>query len=79
MRKFVKEARLKEIDEVVGIPQEERYSYSYDGNCQTLDHMFVSRSVERGTRGYEHLHLNTWWPETQASDHDPAVGLFNVC
>lgn len=79
MVKFVKDTGLTEIDEVVKIKPAERYSYSYDGNCQTLDHMFVSKSVKKGTKGYEHLHVNTWWPVEQVSDHDPAVGLFDVC
>lgn len=76
-------AVMKEVDEIVRIPEEERYSYSFDGNCQQLDHMFVSRGVWKnrkgGVREYEHLHVNTWAGRAQVSDHDPAVGVVGIC
>lgn len=72
---------FKEVDEVVGIKEEERYSYNFDGNCQQLDHMYVSRGIWKGknVKSYEHLHLNTWAGREQLSDHDPAVGVMDLC
>lgn len=77
----------KEADEVVGIKDEERYSYNYDMNCQQLDHLVVSKGIwkrgkngkKAGVKAYEHIHVNTWAGRAQVSDHDPAVGLFGVC
>ncbi|KAI5850242.1 Endonuclease/exonuclease/phosphatase [Morchella snyderi] len=43
-----------DLDEVVGIPVEERYTYLYDMNCQQLDHMLVSRPLKKDAK-YEHV------------------------
>ncbi|GAB2828728.1 endonuclease/exonuclease/phosphatase family protein [Actinocorallia aurea] len=55
------------IDE---LPADQRYSYIYDGNSQTLDHILVSPSI----KGYVHgvVHLNAEFAD-QASDHDPQI------
>lgn len=60
------------------IPPEERYSYNYEGNSQTLDHVFVSRALLRGAE-LDVVHLNTDFPALPgrtASDHDPLVARF---
>ncbi|TGZ77931.1 endonuclease/exonuclease/phosphatase family protein [Ascodesmis nigricans] len=77
----IEDNKFRNIDEVAGIKEEERYSYGYDGNCQQLDNMFVSKGVwkGRGVRAYEHVHVNTWAGNEQVSDHDPAVGILDVC
>ncbi|MFE3139570.1 endonuclease/exonuclease/phosphatase family protein [Streptomyces scopuliridis] len=52
------------------LPKNERYSYVYDGNSQTLDHILVSLAVKKFD--YEVVHINAEFAD-QASDHDPQV------
>ncbi|MFL4908945.1 lamin tail domain-containing protein [Streptomyces sp. MMS24-I2-30] len=52
------------------LPADERYSYVYDGNSQTLDHILVSPAVKRPD--YEVVHINAEFAD-QTSDHDPQV------
>ncbi|MFE2940331.1 endonuclease/exonuclease/phosphatase family protein [Streptomyces sp. NPDC059255] len=52
------------------LPKNERYSYVYDGNSQTLDHILVSPGVKK--LDYEVVHINAEFAD-QASDHDPQV------
>lgn len=82
MKLFEEITGMKNLDEVIERPVEERYTYLYDMNTQSLDHMLVSKSLQRKSRvlGYEHLHLNSWAAyDDQVSDHDPSVALFNMC
>ncbi|KAI1171330.1 DNase I-like protein [Nemania sp. FL0916] len=79
IKTFAAVSGLKDLDEVVGIPVEERYSYLYDMNSQELDHVFVSRKLSKGAK-FEHLHVNTWLAyDDRTSDHDPSVAKFNIC
>ncbi len=60
------------------VPQEERYSYNYEGNSQALDHVFVSPAL-LGRAELDVIHLNTDFPSLPgrtASDHDPLVARF---
>ncbi|WP_069625482.1 endonuclease/exonuclease/phosphatase family protein [Streptomyces niveus] len=52
------------------LPKNERYSYVYDGNSQTLDHILVSPGVKKPE--YDVVHINAEFAD-QASDHDPQV------
>ncbi|MEV4997340.1 endonuclease/exonuclease/phosphatase family protein [Streptomyces niveus] len=52
------------------LPKSERYSYVYDGNSQTLDHILVSPGVKKPE--YDVVHINAEFAD-QASDHDPQV------
>ncbi len=56
------------------LPEDERYSFIFDGNSQSLDHILVSESLRTGAR-YEIVHVNSEFAETpmRASDHDPVV------
>jgi predicted extracellular nuclease len=57
------------------IPRDERYSFNYEGNSQTLDHVFVSRAL-RASAELDIVHLNVDFPALPgqtASDHDPLV------
>ncbi|HEX7336498.1 MAG TPA: endonuclease/exonuclease/phosphatase family protein, partial [Gemmatimonadales bacterium] len=57
------------------VPGPERYSYNFEGNSQTLDHVFVSRALLPGAE-LDIVHLNTDFPalpRQTASDHDPLV------
>lgn len=76
---FANISGLSELDEVVGTPVEERYTYAFDMNTQALDHIYISPSLAAGA-GYEHVHVNTWATSSDSlSDHDPSVAQFNVC
>ena len=74
---------LVNMDDVVNTSPVERYTYLYDMNCQSLDHMYVSEFLaSQGESGaaYEHLHVNTWAKASEeVSDHDPSVVRLNVC
>jgi predicted extracellular nuclease len=53
------------------LPLNERYSYIFDGNAQTLDHILVSRNLFPSSR-YDVIHVNSEFPD-QASDHEPQI------
>nr|WP_106181445.1 endonuclease/exonuclease/phosphatase family protein [Prauserella shujinwangii] len=55
------------------LPENERYSYVYEGNSQVLDHILVSRAPRRVD--YDVVHINAEFAE-QASDHDPQIVRF---
>jgi predicted extracellular nuclease len=61
------------------------YSYSFDGNAQTLDHVLLSSAALAGLSGFGHAHIDADFPEVlrsdpsrpeRLSDHDPAVARF---
>jgi predicted extracellular nuclease len=74
---------MTELDELVGIPPVERYSYVFDQNSEQLDHIFVSPAVQqfKHQTAFEHIHVNNWSPsfDDRISDHDPSVGRIFVC
>ena len=74
-------ALLHDINDVGGVPPEERYTYAYDEHAQEIDHMFVSDAVAARGGAVEHVHVNTWARSIgeRASDHDPTVGRVWVC
>jgi len=53
------------------LPLAERYSYVFEGNSQTLDHILVSGSLADRTT-FDVVHVNAEFAD-QASDHDPSV------
>ncbi len=70
-------------------PPAERYSYVFDGNAQTLDHILINAPLITDTtaRREEHPRINADYPETarnntasvtRLSDHDPVVSYFEV-
>uniref|UniRef100_A0A8H7NEZ6 Endonuclease/exonuclease/phosphatase domain-containing protein n=1 Tax=Bionectria ochroleuca TaxID=29856 RepID=A0A8H7NEZ6_BIOOC len=76
---FLEKSGMLDIEDIVGIPAEERYTYLFDMNSQALDHVFISPGLKKDAQ-YEHLHLNTWQNyDDQVSDHDPSVAKLNVC
>lgn len=76
---FVAASGLKNMDDVVRRDETERYTYLFDMNSQSLDQMYVSEKLWKGSR-FEHVHLNTWVEfDAQASDHDPSVARVDVC
>lgn len=55
------------------LPEEERYTYIYEGNSQALDHMFVSAAVLADSAlTYDIIHANSEFA-AQISDHDPLL------
>jgi predicted extracellular nuclease len=54
------------------LPLNERYSYVFEGNSQTLDHVLTSDSLFARTFQFDVVHVNAEFAD-QASDHDPSV------
>jgi len=54
------------------LPQAERYSFVFDGNAQTLDHILVSGGLGGDVSFFDIAHVNAEFA-VQASDHDPLV------
>ncbi|KJZ69343.1 hypothetical protein HIM_11265 [Hirsutella minnesotensis 3608] len=78
-RVFASRSGLVEADEAAGLSPVERYTYLFDMNSESLDHIYLSRAASKGVR-VEHLHLNTWQPtKGMTSDHDPSVAQLNLC
>ena len=65
----------------------QRYSYTFDGNAQTLDHMLANAPLVSGTVRMEHPRMNADFAEVDSanaatalriSDHDPAVAFIEA-
>ncbi len=74
---------ISPVDEILGssltnlidnIPEDERYSFIFQGNSQQLDHILVSDSLIDGAE-IDTVHVNSEFAETEtrASDHDPVL------
>jgi predicted extracellular nuclease len=70
-------------------PATERYSFTFDGSAQSLDHALVNQALIASTlaRRIEHPRIGADFPETarndansaaRLSDHDPVVGYFQL-
>jgi predicted extracellular nuclease len=66
---------------------EERYSYSYMGVSQVLDHVLVTPGLGSQMRDFAPLHLNSDYPHSlsrdpatplRSSDHDPLRVIFRL-
>jgi len=54
------------------LPEDERYSYVFEGNSQVLDQILVSNSLLDLEPTYDVVHVNAeFWD--QVSDHDPSI------
>lgn len=61
-----------------GLAANERYSYIFDGNGQSLDHMFVSPHLAGNpSLAYDIVHANSEFID-QVSDHDPLRLTLNL-
>jgi predicted extracellular nuclease len=68
---ILKQSGLQDL--VERLPEDERYTYVYDGNSQALDHIMVSEALEQdGPAEYDVVHVNSEFAD-QTSDHDPEV------
>jgi len=65
-------------------PEDQRYSFVFDGNAQSLDHVLVNTALEAAANGadLDHARINADFPEiarndpaspSRLSDHDPAM------
>jgi uncharacterized protein len=56
------------------LPEDERYSFIFQGNSQSLDHILVSDALAGGAQ-FDAVHVNAEFAVTpqRASDHDPLV------
>ena len=79
---------ISPVDEILGssltnlidtIPEDERYSFIFQGNSQELDHILVSDSLLDSAE-VDIVHVNSEFAETdsRASDHDPILASFNL-
>ena len=58
------------------LPVNQRYDYVFDGNSQSLDHMYVTDAARAGAQ-YDIVHINAEFAN-QASDHDALVASFDM-
>ncbi|MGZ4524330.1 MAG: endonuclease/exonuclease/phosphatase family protein, partial [Mycobacteriaceae bacterium] len=61
-------------DLVNTLPENERYTYVYNGVSQVLDHIFVNKALTdaKNAVSYDVLHINAEFA-AQTSDHEPQV------
>jgi predicted extracellular nuclease len=64
-------------DLIETLPKAERYTYTFEGNAQVLDHVLVSGALFGRLVGYDVVHINAEFAE-QTSDHDPSVARFTL-
>ena len=73
------------IDLVDLIKADQRYSYSFDGNGQVLDHIIINEAMKKHINGFGYVRMNADFPEIyrnddsrveRYSDHDAAVAYF---
>lgn len=59
------------------LPENERYTYVFQGNSQAIDHMLASAALATSLRGLDVVHVNAEFPH-QASDHDPVIARIRM-
>ncbi|OKH52150.1 hypothetical protein NIES2101_16075 [Calothrix sp. HK-06] len=59
------------------LPENERYTYNFQGNAQALDHILVSNNLFSLLDGFDVVHINSEFTD-QVSDHDPIIAQFNI-
>jgi predicted extracellular nuclease len=59
------------------VPPDDRYTFLFDGNSQTLDHVLVSPNLGRFEIELDIVHVNAEFA-VQASDHDPLVARIEL-
>jgi predicted extracellular nuclease len=69
------------------INPKEKYSYTFDGNAQAIDHVVISPAFVNFVKGFGFLRVNADFPESlrnddtrpeRYSDHDPAIAFFSL-
>jgi uncharacterized protein len=64
-------------DLITTLPREQRYTYDFEGNSQTLDHVLLSRALADRKVAYDVVHVNAEFA-ARASDHDPQVARITL-
>ncbi|WP_058754284.1 endonuclease/exonuclease/phosphatase [Sphingomonas endophytica] len=59
------------------LPEEERYSYMFQGNAQQIDHIVVTGGLIEGA-SYDAVHLNAEFGGDRPTDHDPQLALLKL-
>ncbi len=70
-------------------PADQRYSFEFDGNAQSLDHVLVNQALggSASAIGLDHARINADFPEilrgdtgtvARLADHDPAMAYIDV-
>jgi predicted extracellular nuclease len=66
-------------------PSDNRYSFQFDGQLQTLDHVFVSDGLHAGVQDVRYVHFDNDYFERDethtaagVSDHDPPLVTFKL-
>ncbi|MFN3726225.1 MAG: Ig-like domain-containing protein [Allosphingosinicella sp.] len=61
------------------LPEQERYTYLFDGNLQAIDHLLVSGGLQARAL-FDAVHINAEQTSTtpRGTDHDPIVGRFFI-
>lgn len=63
----------------LSLPENQRFTYLYEGNGQTMDQMLASKSLAVRLVNYEVVHINSLsLPKDASSDHDPVVAIFDM-
>ncbi|KAK9818832.1 hypothetical protein WJX74_009299 [Apatococcus lobatus] len=66
------------VDLITTLPAEDRFSYTFQGNSEVLDHVLVRQRSANQT-SYEEIHINAFMPHAQqASDHDPPIAKIDL-
>jgi uncharacterized protein len=64
-------------DLLTTLPANQRYTYDFEGNSQSLDHILLSPALLDHRVAYDVVHVNAEFA-TQASDHDPQVARITL-
>ncbi len=61
------------------LPENDRYTFNFDGNSQSLDHILVSNNLS-GSAKVDIVNINTEFVDNaqRASDHDPIVATLKI-
>jgi predicted extracellular nuclease len=59
------------------LPEEERYSYLFEGNAQQIDNILVTGGLLSGA-SYDAVHMNSQLTGERPTDHDPQVALLSL-
>jgi predicted extracellular nuclease len=61
------------------LPEEERYSYMFDGNQQQIDHIIATQNLVQVAE-FDNVHLNAQQPDglQLSTDHDAVIAVFQL-
>jgi hypothetical protein len=65
------------LDLPATLPDDERYTYVFEGNSQVLDHILISPAIAARGFAYDVVHVNSEFAD-QASDHEPQVARLQL-